>query len=55
MEVYYIREQRVTPNVKGSEKVVATKNNRRLEDTFPAGKVGKPASVFGDIAITISD
>ena len=30
MEVYYVKEKRHTPNVKGSEKVVITKNNRKL-------------------------
>ena len=30
MEVYCVKEKRHTPNVKGSEKVVLTKNNRKL-------------------------
>ena len=30
MEVYCVKEKRYTPNVKGSEKVVITKNNRKL-------------------------
>ena len=30
MEVYCVKEKRFTPNVKGSEKVVITKNNRKL-------------------------
>ena len=30
MEVYCVKEKRHTPNVKGSEKVVITKNNRKL-------------------------
>ena len=30
MEVYCVKEKRHTPNVQGSEKVVITKNNRKL-------------------------
>ena len=30
MEVYCVKEKRHTPNVKGSKKVVITKNNRKL-------------------------
>ena len=30
MEVYCVKEKRHTPNVKGSEKVAITKNNRKL-------------------------
>ena len=30
MEVYYVKDRRVTPNVRGTSKIVATKNNRRL-------------------------
>lgn len=30
MNVYCVKEKRVTPNVKGSEKLVNTKNNRKL-------------------------
>ena len=30
MEVYCVKEKRHTPNVKGTEKVVITKNNRKL-------------------------
>ena len=30
MEVYCVKEKRHTPNVKASEKVVITKNNRKL-------------------------
>ena len=33
MEVYCVKEKRHTPNVKGSEKVVITKNNRKLLKT----------------------
>jgi len=33
MEVYCVKEKRQTPNVKGSEKVVITKNNRKLLKT----------------------
>ena len=30
MEVYCVKEKRHTPNVKGDEKVVTTKNKRKL-------------------------
>ena len=33
MEVYRVKEKRHTPNVKGSEKDVITKNNRKLLKT----------------------
>jgi len=30
MEVYCVKDGRVTPNVRGTAKIVATKSNRRL-------------------------
>jgi len=30
MEVFCVKEKRFTPNVEGSEKIVITKNNRKL-------------------------
>ena len=59
-----MKEKRHTPNVQGSEKVVITKNNRKLLKakcascgiTFYAGKLGEPSRAEGrgiDIHATI--
>ena len=70
MELYCVKEKRHTPNVKGSEKVVLTKNNRKLLKTKCAlcgitkhvfcreTRRALPSggcSVLGNIAITEGD
>ena len=71
MEVYCVKEKRHTPNVKGSEKVVITKNNRKLlkvkcascgitKTRFMPGKLGEPSrtegsGILGDVAMSVGE
>ena len=66
-----MKEKRHTPNVQGSEKVVITKNDRKLlkvkcpscgitKNTIYAGKLGEPShaegsGIFGDVTMAVGD
>ena len=50
MDTYCVKERWLTPNVEGTEKLVMTKNNRKMLKVKCASR-----GFLGDVAMTVGD